>query len=156
MVVCRVCGISLSDDNWTVSKQKANSKICAPCEVKRVGEYNKKHRLDYLRRLKDWRTANPERYHEGIRRNQSQYKVMVIEHYSKGTMTCADPFHIHEKPFVILEALTIDHVSGGGTQHRKEVGGHIYRWLINHNYPEGYQVLCGSCQMIKRRRNKEA
>jgi hypothetical protein len=42
--------------------------------------------------------------------------------------------------------LTIDHINGGGSQHRKKIGhGHFYLWLYNHGYPDGYQVLCMNC-----------
>lgn len=47
-----------------------------------------------------------------------------------------------------VEFLTIDHIDGGGTQHRKEIGhssGRIYRWLRDQNWPMGFRVLCMNC-----------
>ena len=43
--------------------------------------------------------------------------------------------------------LTIDHMNGGGIQHRKELGGgqKLYPWLQRNNYPEGFQILCFNC-----------
>ena len=50
----------------------------------------------------------------------------------------------------IIEFLTIDHINGGGTKHRKEVvGGRLYDWLIKNNFPEGYQILCMNCNMAE-------
>lgn len=52
-----------------------------------------------------------------------------------------------------LEFLTLDHINGGGNQHRLEVtgskkGGHkFFVWLRNNNYPPGFQVLCYNCNM---------
>jgi hypothetical protein len=44
------------------------------------------------------------------------------------------------------EFLVIDHINGGGTQHRKEVPANkFYRWLRDNNWPEGYRVLCHNC-----------
>ena len=46
-----------------------------------------------------------------------------------------------------LEFLTLDHIGGGGTAHRKEVGtgDKIYRWLRDNNYPKGFRVMCFNC-----------
>lgn len=51
--------------------------------------------------------------------------------------------------------LTIDHVNGGGTAHRREIfgrpqsGWQFYLWLIAENFPPGYQVLCRPCNGSK-------
>jgi hypothetical protein len=46
--------------------------------------------------------------------------------------------------------LSIDHINGGGTKHRQEIGRTpIYRWLIKNNFPEGYQTLCMNCNCAK-------
>lgn len=52
----------------------------------------------------------------------------------------------------ILSGLNIDHINGGGTQHRKKVGNggySMYRWLKNNNYPPGFQVLCATCNLSR-------
>ena len=45
--------------------------------------------------------------------------------------------------------LTIDHIDGGGSKHRREIktsgGIGFYRWLIKNNFPEGFRVLCFNC-----------
>ncbi len=50
-----------------------------------------------------------------------------------------------------IEFLSIDHVNGGGNQHRKELGHgvHFDKWLIDNGYPEGFQVLCHNCNLAK-------
>ena len=52
-----------------------------------------------------------------------------------------------------LVFLAIDHVDGGGNQHRKEIGASgsttIYRWLEANDYPEGFQVLCHNCNYAR-------
>lgn len=48
------------------------------------------------------------------------------------------------------EFLCIDHITGGGGKHRKELaknGTHLYLWLENNGYPDGYRVLCHNCNM---------
>ncbi len=52
--------------------------------------------------------------------------------------------------------LTIDHMKNDGSSHRKSLGSktaagvHTYRWLVRHNFPEGFQVLCMNCNWGKR------
>lgn len=44
--------------------------------------------------------------------------------------------------------LSLDHVDGGGHQHRQETGGGgFYIWLRRHGYPAGFRVLCHNCNM---------
>lgn len=46
-----------------------------------------------------------------------------------------------------LAFLTIDHINGGGTKHRRMAGfgADIYRWLWKNNFPPGFRVLCMNC-----------
>jgi hypothetical protein len=48
------------------------------------------------------------------------------------------------------EFLGIDHIEGGGTEHRRELtrqGTTLYLWLRKHGYPEGFRVLCHNCNL---------
>jgi hypothetical protein len=45
-----------------------------------------------------------------------------------------------------LQFLCIDHVGGGGNQHRREmVGNKFHLWLKRNGYPAGYRTLCHNC-----------
>lgn len=46
-----------------------------------------------------------------------------------------------------LTQLSIDHINGDGAKHRKEIGrgNYIYNWLVKHDYPPGFRVLCLGC-----------
>jgi hypothetical protein len=77
-------------------------------------------------------------YFKGYRR---ETKAIVIENYG-GKCNCCGT--------TVLEFLTIDHINGGGRAHRKTISGHIYRWLINNNFPkDDYQLLCMNCNSAK-------
>lgn len=42
--------------------------------------------------------------------------------------------------------LTLEHIGGGGRQHRKEMGSHTYADLRRRGFPqEGYTLLCWNC-----------
>jgi hypothetical protein len=112
-----------------------------------------------------WKT-HPEKYEEHkkrVKESQPRYrhhiKLEVLSHYSgHNPPQCTNPFGEHKEPYTTLDALSIDHINGGGRKENKKVGqwgNNFYRWLRDHNYPEGYQVLCLNCQWIKRARKKE-
>ena len=92
---------------------------------------------------------NPEYY----RAKRKEFKRKVIDHYSQGTMACANPFNQHEKPYTDIRALQVDHINGGGNRERRSLGkpygSTLFAWLIRHDYPKGYQVLCANCNWIK-------
>jgi len=68
-------------------------------------------------------------------------RVKVLEHYSGGDPKCAWCEESH------AEFLVLDHINGGGAQHRKVVGGgsNMWRWLQREGFPEGFRVLCHNC-----------
>lgn len=52
----------------------------------------------------------------------------------------------------MYEFLEIDHVNNDGADHRRETGyTTIYRWLISHDFPEGFQTLCSNCNRARYR-----
>lgn len=69
-------------------------------------------------------------------------KQTILDHYGN---ICVCP-GCGETRF---EFLSIDHINGGGTKHRKEIGKLLYRWLIDNNFPEGFQILCMNCNSSK-------
>ncbi|MGE3481182.1 MAG: hypothetical protein AB7K73_07230 [Gammaproteobacteria bacterium] len=54
-----------------------------------------------------------------------------------------------------MEVLDIDHINGGGTREKREIGHRgIYRRIIA-GHTEDYQVLCVRCHRKKTLRNKD-
>jgi len=50
------------------------------------------------------------------------------------------------------EFLAIDHINGGGNQHRRVlglVGPFFFKYLRDQGFPVGYQVLCHNCNQAK-------
>ena len=83
------------------------------------------------------------------RKYTEQIKTEVINHYGGKCFYCN---HIK------IKSLTIDHIKGKGTKHRKEMkfsGLQFYKWLKNNNYPDDFQCLCMNCQFIKREESNE-
>jgi hypothetical protein len=140
MHLCKRCNIELVPEiNWNQSRIKHHDNICKICYINEYKEYYTKYREQFREKSR----AYSKMYHR-------QNKKQVISHYSNGTMLC---FCCGEKH---IEFLTIDHINGGGTMHRKELrkagislGTGFYRWLIKQNYPDGYRVLCFNCNQAR-------
>jgi len=68
-------------------------------------------------------------------------KIAVMSHYCGGKPSCQCCGEEN------LYFLTIDHINGNGSKHRRESVGaaHICGWLKKHRFPDGYQVLCMNC-----------
>jgi hypothetical protein len=48
----------------------------------------------------------------------------------------------------ISQFLALDHIDGGGHQHRKKLGGGgFWTWLKRNGYPSGFRVLCHNCNL---------
>jgi hypothetical protein len=79
---------------------------------------------------------------EAGRKTLAKLREEVIQAYGGPRCMCCGET---ERAF-----LCIDHVNGGGYQHRKEIGtGSFYRWLRKNGFPTGFQVLCFNCNMGK-------
>lgn len=115
-----------------------------------------------LERLKQiYRNMTPE---EKIKKNLEEQrwrwelKIKALTHYSNGSLKCVNPDCEVPGGSKNLFSLQIDHINGGGRRHAiqiKGLGSHFYLWLYNNNYPEGFQVLCANCNVIKKVKNRE-
>lgn len=102
----------------------------------------------------DWRANNatPEWKRKGLLQKKDsnrRLKDAVFGAYGGYRCACCGET---ERAF-----LSIDHVKNDGAKMRREVlgsrlasGSRTYRWLKQHNFPAGYQVLCMNCQWGKR------
>lgn len=66
-----------------------------------------------------------------------EQKQSIINKYGGKCICCGEKY---------IEFLTMDHINGDGAQHRKKIGrGNLYKWIITHNYPNTFRVLCYNC-----------
>lgn len=79
------------------------------------------------------------------RKQKEQLKIKVLTYYGNGKLACIICGEGR------LACLSIHHIDNNGAEHRKDIKGKdICAWLVQNNYPLGYQTLCMNDQWIKR------
>lgn len=131
-----------------IEERKAKSREYEATHKEQRKAYRKQYKKSGRKSIIDalWREKNRELIKERDRNYRIMLKQEVLSHYSGGIPTCA------MCGITNIDLLTIDHIDGGGTKHRKETGGGgqaTYRWLKRNNYPNGYRVLCFGCNVVK-------
>lgn len=81
---------------------------------------------------------------DGRRDFNIKLKQKVIDAYGGVCTCCNDDF---------IGRLTIDHKNNDGAEHRRSLGSKggssFYHYLVVNGFPEGFQVLCASCNLSK-------
>ena len=112
-------------------KHKGNKKIY---DKKYYGK-NKEH---ITKRNFEYRQHHWENFLTSAQKHRQKIKIKIFSHYGWKCACCGE---------TRKEFLTIDHINGGGTKHRKETGGGLgfYYWLIRNGFPKEYRTLCMNC-----------
>lgn len=79
---------------------------------------------------------------ESKKKYERRTRIEALTHYGGNPPACACCGENR------IEFLTIDHIHGGGSKHRRELGNagtRIARWLKKAGYPDGFRVLCYNC-----------
>lgn len=141
--VCRICSVTLNDDNWYPSLRKCKNYICKPCNVQKMRPYQKEYAKRNPTRYKKYRDVY---YHS----KASDLRMQILLHYSPD-LKC------QRCGFRDVRALSIDHINGGGNEHRRQFTHHIaYLRDIVSRWPDDLRVLCMNCQFIHKHEMREA
>ena len=86
--------------------------------------------------------TNPKRFLEAGKRWRIKIRSEVLKAYGQTCACCGE----HTAEF-----LSMDHMSGGGRQHRKQLpGGDIYLWLKRQGFPKDqFRLLCHNCNFSR-------
>ena len=131
---------------WS-KKWKRDNKDYVKKYMKKWKSDNKEWVVDYQSK---WYKKNKNHVKKWHRKYTMAIKLAVFRHYSP-KLKC------QRCGFKDLRALSLDHKHGGGSSHVASLGGtyKLYNWVIEHNFPNRFQVLCMNCQWIKREERKE-
>lgn len=147
-----------------IVKDHNRRKYCGNCAYKKQLEvkrkYEKKWRTEnpdkrktrwekYLKEHPDyWKNYNKKRWskpgakikrHEWLKKTRINRRKRVVEYYGGRCECCGI------KDF---EFLAIDHINGGGVQHRKKLRSqyaNIIDYAIRNNFPDTLRILCHNC-----------
>lgn len=80
-------------------------------------------------------------------RENAKIKEVVLTHYGEGKPACI------VCGFEDIDCLNIDYINDNGKEHRKEIGvgsgNNFYKWLLDNDFPVGFQTLCANCNLKK-------
>ena len=120
-------------------------KRCPACNKEGRAAWVAANREAHNAHVKEYRGGRRDATRSRARAATQAIKTEAIEHYGGACVCCK---------MTELVFLTIDHPSGDGAAHRREIfgasiggaGERFYRWLRRNGWPPGYRVLCWNCQ----------
>jgi hypothetical protein len=139
---CKRCGVTRPVEEFVINRSASSGgNICRPCRRKRDAERREAERQRFRDEHKAWREANREHVRAYARRRAAELRRAILDAYGPDCACCGES----EPAF-----LTLDHIDGGGTQHRKSIHGKVYDQLRRQGFPSGYRVLCWNCNWAYR------
>ena len=145
--ICSQCGkeLSISEFYRHTGHSSGLRSECKECTAKR--NYKRYHEVtksdpeemeQRRERGRRWYNENAPRQNVRVRANHRKEREACIAAYGGACECCGETRY---------EFLAIDHINGGGRQHREKIGNKICRWLVKNNFPPGFRVLCHNCNL---------
>ena len=141
MIECSGCGKPFQ-------QYKRIGRRCRACEARYQRDYMRKYRernADFEAKRYVERRANVEWVETERKRGRDYWQRLRHEAImAYGGYRCACCGETEPK------FLTLDHIFNDGNVHRKEIdkrgrGSAMFKWLKDHGYPAGFQILCMNC-----------
>lgn len=134
---------------------------CKECTNKYLKEYYKNNRPKILKRAKTYWDANKDVINSNNKNYYQRHRLHLISQSKERSEEIKRTVYTHYGSYCRccgennIVFLTIDHINGGGTKHRRSVGTGVafYSWVVKHNFPDDLQILCYNCNMGKERNN---
>ncbi len=159
---CNRCGVEKPLTEFRQSKPGYRRRVCNECMDRAAVEWQQQNRerlLDWrqnyyqenrekqIAQAKQWNADHP----EGYKRNtQSYYRKLREEAImAYGGFICACCGET-ERMFLSLDHINNDQCEYAKIFKRPHTGLFLVRWLKQHAYPIGFQVLCHNCNQGKR------
>jgi hypothetical protein len=137
--ICKGCAETKDAAEFYPNKTAANGgNICRACKRVRDTRYRDQNRG----RLNGWHKSHPEQAREHSRKTDARRRQQALDAYGSVCSCCGEDNTVF---------LTIDHIDGGGTKHRKNVNNKVYPELRRQGFPPGYRVLCWNCNWAEYR-----
>jgi hypothetical protein len=115
--------------------------VCKPCRRVRDAANREANRERFRAEHAAWRAANREHVRAYARRKAAELRDAVLAAYGGECACCGEQQQ---------EFLTLDHIEGGGTAHRKATHRKVYEQLRRDGFPPGYRIFCWNCNWAYR------
>lgn len=138
--MCAICLQRRSDNQHVMRTAFIADNLCSQCGKNPPVSKGKRCQICIDKRNK-WYQGSSTQAKDKIRRDKNRQDA--IRHYGGKCACCGEI----ESCF-----LAIDHIGGDGNTHRQKIkkyGSGFFKWLVNNNFPEGFQILCHNCNMGK-------
>jgi predicted restriction endonuclease len=112
--------------------------------LERNAARRRQHTVKYARYGAAYYRANKDKFTESARKRRRLLRSEVLLAYGHRCACCGE---------TRAEFLAVDHINGGGAQHRKDLlaqGQEFYRWLKANSFPkEDFRLLCHNCNVSR-------
>jgi len=112
-------------------------------------ERSKKYQIEHREEINKRRRKNKNYGHNRIAGMEKRHldKVRILSFYSNPPSipicnNCGEQD---------IDVLCLDHINGGGSRHVRDLTTTLYGWILQNNFPDGFQVLCANCNLKKAR-----
>jgi hypothetical protein len=139
--LCAACLAEVTRRGKARYADRVSKRLCTECAAPlgdRKGRSCKECRAKLNKGGEQYRPADP----AYRRKRQEEWWGQVFAHYGRRCACCGET----EQAF-----LTVDHINNDGAKHRRELGkGLALRgWIVKHNWPKIFQILCWNCNCAK-------
>ena len=102
--------------------------------------HNKRCRENWATLTEEEKNIKRAKHNIWFRANHAKVRKETIEAYGGKCVCCGENK---------IEFLAIDHINGGGSQHRKRDSRatQMSHWLKEQGWPDGYRILCHNCNL---------
>lgn len=139
---CKECSKKYNTTASLTRKRIIANGLCGDCGQRLLAKRSKTRCIICIYKTKKWYSQSDHRLNR-IKRDRLIRRIVI--HYYGGKCKCCGE---SEKTF-----LALDHIDGNGNAHRRKIkkssGRGFNDWIIQQNFPKGFQVLCYNCNMSK-------
>ena len=111
-MLCRRCGVELTEDNWRLCYQKKRDYLCNKCQVQRnkewrernrdkLREYYKRNRERIRKRNAEWRKRNREKVREYVKRYYWKHRDKLLEKLKEWRQQNKEKILAYERKYMI-------------------------------------------------------
>lgn len=138
--MCESCLSRRSKNQKTKRDALMSDRLCVQCGGS-LNFSSGKRCQTCIDKRNEWYQGSTTQIKDKIRRDS--HRAAVIEHYGGKCVECDESRFLR---------LAIDHMNNDGNTHRKKInkwGSGFFKWLVDNDFPEGFQVLCHNCNVEK-------